>query len=136
MRVRLFLVTAITVLFVTSAPAHADVWAGDSYSTVALPVSAPPTTIDEPSRPPVTFNEFLPEERGLGECISSAPRPGCGSEARGGWHQTLVFIAIMLGLCVIVWRIVAGARAARKGSDPLRTPSPTTIGPPNRPEGT
>jgi len=79
-------------------------------------VKAPAATtppLDGPPPPPVTFNEFLPEERGLGECISSVPRPGCGSEARGGWHQTLVFLAIFAGLGLIGWRIVAGARKAK-----------------------
>jgi hypothetical protein len=32
-----------------------------------------------------TLNPFLPEDRSLGECISSVQKPGCGSEARGGW---------------------------------------------------
>lgn len=79
------------------------------------PTGAALATVDEPpaTPPPVTFNEFLPEDRGLGDCISAIPKPGCGSEARGGWHQTLVFLAIVLGLAVIAWRVVASARKAR-----------------------
>jgi cyanate permease len=65
----------------------------------------------------VTFNEFLPEDRGIGECISAVPRPGCGSEARGGWRQTLVLVAILAGLILIAWRVVAGARKARAAQD-------------------
>jgi hypothetical protein len=70
-----------------------------------------------PTPPPVTVNEFLPEDRNLSDCISAIPKPGCGSDARGGWHQTLVFVAIMLGLVLIVWRIVAGARRAKAAQD-------------------
>lgn len=71
----------------------------------------------EPPRtpPPVTVNEFLPQERGLGDCISAIPRPGCGSEARGGWRQTVVFLAVVGGLSIIAWRIVG---AARRGNAP------------------
>lgn len=71
----------------------------------------------EPTRPSATVNEFLPEDRNLGDCISAIPKPGCGSEARGGWHQTLVFLAILFGLAVIVWRIVASARKAKAAQD-------------------
>lgn len=66
-----------------------------------------------PPTPPVTVNEFIPVERGLGECISALPKPGCGSEARGGWRQALVLLAILVGLAIIVWRVVASARRAR-----------------------
>ena len=77
--------------------------------------TTPPTP--PPTPPPVTFNEFLPEDRGLGECISAVPRPGCGSEARGGWRQTLVLVAVLVGLALIVWRVVAGSRRARARRD-------------------
>ncbi len=59
-------------------------------------------------------NEFVPADRDISECISAVPKPGCGSEARGGWHQTLVLLAILVGLALIVWRIVVGARKARQ----------------------
>jgi hypothetical protein len=38
------------------------------------------------------------------------PKPGCGSEARGGWHQGLVMIALVLALAFVGWRIVVGVR--------------------------
>jgi len=63
--------------------------------------------------PDDTVNEFLPTERGLGECISALPKPGCGSEARGGWRQWLVFCLLIAGLLFIVWRVWAAARKAR-----------------------
>ncbi|NNE10627.1 MAG: hypothetical protein HKN41_00085 [Ilumatobacter sp.] len=75
-------------------------------------------TVDDdppPTRAPVTVNEFLPEDRSLGDCISAVPKPGCGSEARGGWRQGLVLAAILAGLALIAWRVVAGARRARSG---------------------
>lgn len=79
--------------------------------TGAAIATVPPTP--PPTPPPVTFNEFLPEDRALSECISAVPKPGCGSEARGGWHQTLVLLAIVMGIAVIAWRIIVSARTAR-----------------------
>ena len=115
-RLRVFLgllmgIAAVAVwsLLVTSA----DVVAATPAIIRPTTTTAPPAT-----PPPVTFNEFLPEERGLGDCISALPRPGCGSKARGGWRQTLVFLVIVGGLGVIVWRIVAGARSARSDEAP------------------
>ncbi len=82
--------------------------------------------------PPVTANPFLPEDRGLGECISAVPKPGCGSEERGGWHQQLVALALGLGLAVIGWRVLRGIRATPRG--PLAAGAepepPTSPGPP------
>ena len=68
----------------------------------------------EPPPPPVvTVNDFLPEDRDLGDCLSALPKPDCGSKARGGWRQGLVLGAILAGLGVIAWRIVVSARRAR-----------------------
>ncbi len=72
---------------------------------------------EEPPPPVVTVNEFLPEDRDLGDCLSALPKPDCGSKARGGWRQGLVLSAILAGLGVIVWRIVASARKARAVGD-------------------
>jgi len=58
----------------------------------------------------VTVNDFVPTERDLSECISAVPKPGCGSEARGGWRQTAIFALVVGGLAFIGWRVVAGAR--------------------------
>lgn len=55
-------------------------------------------------------NEFIPENVNISDCVSAVPRPGCGSEERGGWHQTLVLVALVAGLGVIGWRIVAAMR--------------------------
>ena len=66
-------------------------------------------------RPPA--NDFIPTDRDISECISAIPKPGCGSEARGGWHQTIVLLAILAGLALITWRIVVGARKAKAAQD-------------------
>lgn len=77
---------------------------GAALDVFAVVAGAPP---DE------TFNDFLPTERGLGECISALPKPGCGSEARGGWRQWLVLALILAGLAFISWRVWTAARHAR-----------------------
>lgn len=60
--------------------------------------------------PTVTYNDFIPEERDLSDCISAIPKPGCGSEAKGGWRQMLVLGLVVTGLGFIGWRVIAGAR--------------------------
>lgn len=116
MRLRVFLGLLMGIAAVTAW----SLLVTSDHVAAATPAIVRPTTTTTPpaTPPPVTFNEFLPEERGLGDCISALPRPGCGSEARGGWRQTLVFLAIIGGLGVIVWRIIAGARSARSGGAP------------------
>ncbi len=69
-----------------------------------------PLTEQITAAPPDTINEFLPEDRSIGDCISALPKPGCGSEARGGWHQDLVLLAILGGVSFIAWRVVRSAR--------------------------
>lgn len=72
--------------------------------------AAPTTTVARAPSTTVLDNPFLPEERNLSDCVSAIPKPGCGSEARGGWRQTLVFGVMALGLLVIAWRIATGMR--------------------------
>ena len=72
-------------------------------------VGGPSTTVLE--------NDFIPEDRDLSECISALPQPGCGSKARGGWRQTLVFLVIVVGVSFIAWRIIRSAR--RNRPDPV-----------------
>ncbi len=73
--------------------------------------------VEAPSRSDLAENEFIPVDRDISECISAIPKPGCGSEARGGWHQTLVLLAILTGLALITWRIVVGARKAKAAQE-------------------
>jgi hypothetical protein len=96
----------------TSATAH-GVAAPAGVAAGTVPAS------DEPASDvtQVTFNEFLPEDRGLGECISAAPKPGCGSSAQGGWRQGLVLLAILIGLALITWRVIASSRKALRLRD-------------------
>jgi hypothetical protein len=70
------------------------------------------TTIDPVAAtvPDSTLNDFLPEERAISDCVSAVPKPGCGSKARGGWHQDLVAVLLVGGLAIVGWRIVAGVR--------------------------
>ena len=86
----------MSIVLALGAPAH------------GAAAAAPPVTAD--SVPSYTINEFIPEDRPIGDCISALPKPGCGSEERGGWHQYLVLIAVVLGLAVIAWRVVVGLR--------------------------
>jgi hypothetical protein len=80
---------------------------------VALAPRLPVHASTDPQPPPVTSNDFLPQERDLSECVGALERPGCGSEARGGWHQTLVFVAVAGGLAVVFGRIAWAARRNR-----------------------
>lgn len=93
-------------------------------AAIAAPASAtvPPTD---------TTNPYLPEGVNIGDCLSSMPRPDCGSQARGGVAQWSVLVVLVGGLAFIGWRVVRGARrnaasaAARLGQDtpPDRSPA-------------
>ncbi len=68
---------------------------------------------DAPPRPPPTVSDFFPEDANLSDCLGLVERPGCGSEARGGWRQTLVFVALAAGLALVFWRVSVGVRRNR-----------------------
>lgn len=116
--------TWLLLVIATCVPSTGDVFAtpaalrpGDSPAvSSATVVTTKPTTAQTPAptQPPDTVNDFLPEDRGIGDCISALPKPGCGSESRGGWAQTAVFGSIVLGIAFIVWRIVLSARRAKR----------------------
>jgi hypothetical protein len=84
----------------------------------AAPVAAlavrgtPPTDPVPPAT--VVENPFLPENKDLSDCVSAVPQPGCGSDARGGWRQALVFGIVVVGLAVIGWRITRTVRRNRR----------------------
>ncbi len=59
-------------------------------------------------------NPFLPEDRDVTDCVGMLQRPGCGSEARGGWHQELVAIAMVGGLLIVFGRVAWGVRRSQK----------------------
>lgn len=59
----------------------------------------------------VVENDFMPQEANLSDCLGSLPRPGCGSDARGGWRQYLTMGVLTAGLAFVGWRIARGVRA-------------------------
>jgi len=64
-------------------------------------------------------NPFIPEDRNLSDCLSSLPKPGCGSEARGGALQFATFGILMLGMAFIGWRVFRSV----KRRDDAQTPT-------------
>ena len=89
----------------------------DVESTIPPPPQAPAPVESNPvattpniTRPPISANDFIPDDRDLTSCIGVLERPGCGSESRGGWRQTLVFGALFLGLVVVFGNIIHGVR--------------------------
>jgi hypothetical protein len=74
--------------------------------------SADPAPPSVPAGPEVvgTVNEFIPENANLSDCVGSLPRPDCGSDARGGWRQTLLFAVIVAILVVIGVRLAFAVR--------------------------
>ena len=100
--------------------------------SLTVPVGTPsalgpadaPTTVPDP--PPVTANDFLPEERDLTDCVGALEKPGCGSEERGGPMMTVVFLMVMAGMGFIFWRVIVGVRQNRSQLEP---PAPTSSGP-------
>ena len=85
---------------------------GGAMASAATPDEPPATP------PPSTFNIFYPEERPLSDCLSAVPKPGCGSEARGGWRQTTIFGLIIAAFAFIIWRIVRAARPNTADREP------------------
>jgi hypothetical protein len=97
-----------------------------SGTVVALgTVAAPDDDI-----PVVTANPFIPENQDLTTCVGLLPRPGCGSEARGGPHQYLVAGAMVGGLALIFGRVAWGVHRNRRRPEESSTPSePPTAAP-------
>lgn len=80
--------------------------------------------------PPVSPEEnvYLDLERGVNECISALPKPGCGREPvdagdRGGWQQFLVFGVLMTAMAGIGTRIVFSVRKRARLADPHDSPT-------------
>ncbi|MCB1000396.1 MAG: hypothetical protein R2713_22020 [Ilumatobacteraceae bacterium] len=69
------------------------------------------TTVDErAAAETLSTNPFLPEDANIGDCVSSLPRPGCGSEIRGDSHAAITFGVLVAALSFIGWRIVRSVR--------------------------
>src|SRR5687767_8917506 len=77
---------------------------GGGRAAAATAEPPPPDTV------PTSENVFLPESQDLTECFSALPQPNCGSEARGGWQQTLLLVIVTLALAFIGWRIIRSSR--------------------------
>ena len=111
---RVLLVSLVLAVVASGGVGHAGV-----ASAGAPPTTEPPVdTVPEP-----TFNDFIPEDQPLSDCISAAPRPGCGSESRSDYHQWLVFLAVIAGMVIIAWRVIAGARRRRPDADEPAEPA-------------
>jgi hypothetical protein len=103
-RLRVLLVSLVLAVGTLMASGEAGV----------VQAAAPPTTeAPDSTVPDSTFNDFIPEEQAISDCISAVPKPGCGSEARSDYHQWLVFVALVLGMAFVGWRVVAGLRRQR-----------------------
>ena len=79
-------------------------------TTVAAAGQEAPTPTDPPV---VTDNDFVPD-RDLSDCVSAVPQPDCGSEAKGGWRQALVFGVVVVALAFVAWRITRTVRRNRR----------------------
>jgi hypothetical protein len=112
---RVVLVSLLLTFGTVGTAAQGDVVSAAAPPTTEAPVSTVPTS---------TINEFIPEEQQITDCISAAPKPGCGSKARSDWHQWMVFIALVGGMVFVGWRIVAGLRRQRHEPKPHQSATP------------
>lgn len=105
-------VLALAVIALAVMPGTPGSAVGDGSADAADVASAPPTTVPTSDSPTTTAldNPFLPEDANIGDCVSALPRPECGSNARGGWRQTLVFAAVVAGMAAIGWRLAVSVR--------------------------
>ncbi|HEY4610153.1 MAG TPA: hypothetical protein VIH06_13145 [Ilumatobacteraceae bacterium] len=76
------------------------------------------TTIP-PNTGPVATNDLLPENNDVTNCIGTAEPANCGSKARADGHTYLVFLALVLGMGFIGWRIWRGVRARDNANKPV-----------------
>jgi hypothetical protein len=112
---RVLLASLLLTFGALGPAAQADVVSAAAPPTTEAPVSTVPTS---------TINEFIPEEQQITDCISAAPKPGCGSQARSDWHQWMVFVALVAGMAFVGWRVVAGLRRQRHEPESHQSATP------------
>jgi hypothetical protein len=103
-RVSAVLLALFAVIVLTGVPAAAS---------TEPPTPVPTTVVDNP---------YLPADQNLSDCVSALPRPGCGSEAQGGWRQALVLGLVLAGGAFIAWRVVRSVRRRDTGGVPPSRP--------------
>jgi hypothetical protein len=98
---------------------------GLGSSGVVLAEGAVPRVGSEPGSLAATVpdtlpdaNVYIPDDRDLSDCLSSLPKPECGSEDRGGAAQLITFGVLMVGMAFIGWRIYLGVRRRDRSSTP------------------
>ncbi len=101
---------AVALAITLTGALTATTFPGQGAAGAAAPVAATADTVPDDPSGGVADNPFLPQERNIGDCASSLPRPDCGSDARGGWQQATVFGVLMLGMAFIGWRIFRAVR--------------------------
>ena len=108
--VRILFALALVVGLLVPQVSQATAPPVEPTAPATIPINDSPTdeiVVDE-------ANPFLPENRDLTECVGMLQRPGCGSEARGGWHQNAVAIVMIAGLLLVFGRIAWGVRRSQK----------------------
>ena len=63
-------------------------------------------------------NVYVPDKN-LSDCVGTLERPNCGSTAKGGRGTYLTFLALILGLAFIFWRIARGVKARDRVANKL-----------------
>lgn len=91
---------------------------GPHVAAATTDTTPPATETPVTEAPPVTDNEFIPENVNIGDCLSSMPRPNCGSENRSGTGTLLTFGVLMAGTAFIGWRISRSVRARDRQQNP------------------
>ena len=76
-------------------------------STATSPDAATDVSVDAAS---IGTNPFIPEDANIGDCLSSLPPPGCGTEASTSGKTLATFGVLMLGMAFIGWRVARGVR--------------------------
>ena len=111
------LVAIVVAVFALLGASGSGVVTATASAPPATSASGDVSTDEVPPAPSDTVSDFYPDEANLSDCVGLVEKPGCGSDSRGGWHQMLVFVALFIGLGVILWRVSLGISANRARID-------------------